>query len=188
MRTFSVTAMRRRRLCDSPACDMPICLSILALMSPHSGLVASTTVLLVKGSVLRWLADKTAATPYCCQLDGGACGSSGRVCKPPVRVPLLRTTKHLGLGDDVPKLQVPAALVAPLDDARERDAADLPVGEAVFVLAPNVLHRLGVEQDPLVGEDLGHVDFEDGLLYREQPGEVDGAADEGLEPLVSGLG
>lgn len=79
-----------------------------------------------------------------------------------------RAAKNPSFGDDVPVLQVAAALVALLDQTRERDAGDVPLREGVLVLAANVLHGARLEQGALVGHDGRDVDAQDGLLDGEE--------------------
>lgn len=100
----------------------------------------------------------------------------------------LGATKHSRFGDDIPILQVASILVTILDDAGERNAANLPLGQSLLVLAADVFHGLGLKQHALVGENPGHVDAEEGLLHDEEASELDRVVDEHTKSRVSGLG
>ena len=100
----------------------------------------------------------------------------------------LRAAQDSRFRNNVPVLQVTAMLVAVLHQSREGDATNLPLRQGVLVLAANVLHALALEEDALVGQNLGHVDTQDGLLDGEEAGELDGVVDEDAQRRVPVLG
>lgn len=73
-----------------------------------------------------------------------------------------------------------------LDDPGKRHAANLAAAQRLLVLAAEVLHHLGLEDDALVRQDAGHVDAQHGLLHDEQARELDGVVDEDAEGRVAG--
>lgn len=85
-------------------------------------------------------------------------------------------------------MQTPAALVAMLDDAGERDAADFALRQGLLVLSPDILHRRRVEERLLVRQDDGHVHRKHSLLHRQEAGQIDGPYDLSTQGIIPRLG